>query len=882
MPPRPPQWLDKILEWVCVDHLLEEIQGDLHERYSLRVQQVGQQKAKHLYFREVFSYIRLSNINRPSSTKIFTTPMFTSYFTIAWRNLSKHKLYSAIKIGGFALGIAACLLIMLFIRDELSYDQHYPNKDRIYRVVGLFNDNGEIERDVWFPAPLAGVLKQDYPEVELTGRINPSELFGAGSNQIRRADVQENSYEEGFTYADQSLLDILQVPMVYGERKHALDKPNTIVLSKSKADKYFPNENPVGKLMILNNDEKTPLTVGGVIEDFPANSHLSYDFLITMTGREFWEGEQAAWNNSNYHTYILFKKKIDPAQVQNKLLSILDSYYLPSMKKNGVPDPENILAKASFYLQPVTDIHLKSDGIHDSLTHGDIRFVYIFGAIAAFILVIACINFVNLSTAKSANRAKEVGVRKVVGSLRGNLINQFLAESMLFSFLSFVAGILLALLLLPYFNSLSAKTLTIPWQAWWLLPGIALSAVVIGLLAGFYPALYLSSFKPIDVLKGKLSRGSKSSLTRSVLVVFQFTTSIILIVGTFVIYRQMNYIFHQKIGFDKDQVLLIQGAHTLGDKVKTLKNELLRLPEVKHVSISDYLPVKGTKRNGNGFWIDGRKNIDKDVSAQFWQVDENYLQTMGMKLVAGRNFSPQLASDSQAVIINETMVRKLGLKDPLNQRVFNWKAWNVIGVVEDFHFESLRDSIQPIVLALGNSPSILSVKINAGSDMQQLLQSVNKVWREVAPYQPIRYTFLDESYARMYDDVQRTGRVFSSFAILAIIVACLGLYGLSSFMVEQRSKEIGIRLVLGASVQNIFGLLTLNFVRLVLISFAIAVPIAWYLMQKWLEDFVYRTEVSPGIFLLAGLAALSIAIFTISYQAIRAALTKPVNNLRTE
>jgi putative ABC transport system permease protein len=882
MPPPPPQWLDKILEWVCADHLLEEIQGDLHERYYVRVQQVGEQKAKHLYFREVFSYIRLSNINRPSSTKIFTTRMFTNYFTIAWRNLSKHKLYSAIKIGGFALGIAACLLIMLFIRDELSYDQHYPNKDRIYRVVGLFNDNGEVERDVWFPAPLAGVLKQDYPEVELTGRINPSELFGAGSNQIRRADVQENSYEEGFTYADQSLLDILQVPMIYGQRAHALNKPNTIVLSKSKADKYFPNENPVGKLMILNNDEKNPLTVGGIMEDFPPNSHLSYDFLITMTGREFWEGEQAAWNNSNYHTYILFKTKIDPAQLQNKLLSILDNYYLPSMRRNGVPDPENILAKASFYLQPVTDIHLKSDGIHDNLTHGDIRFVYIFGAIAAFILVIACINFVNLSTAKSANRAKEVGVRKVVGSLRSNLINQFLAESMLFSFLSFVAGILLALLLLPYFNSLAAKSLVFPWLEWWLLPSIIAAAVVIGLVAGFYPALYLSAFKPIDVLKGKLSRGSKNSLTRSVLVVFQFTTSIILIVGTFIIYRQMNYIFHQKIGFDKDQVLLIQGAHTLGDKVQTLKNELLNLTEVRHVSISDYLPVKGTKRNGNGFWIDGRKNIDKDVSAQFWRIDENYLQTMGMKLVAGRNFSPQLASDSQAVIINQTMVQKLGLKNPLNQRIFNWEAWNVIGVVEDFHFESLRDSIQPIVLALGNSPSILSVKINAGSDMQHLMQSVNKVWKDIAPNQPIRYTFLDESYARMYDDVQRTGRVFSSFAILAIIVACLGLYGLSSFMVEQRGKEIGIRLVLGASVQNIFSLLTLNFVRLVLLSFVIAVPIAWYMMQKWLEDFVYRTEVSPSIFLLAGLAALSIAILTISYQAIRAALTKPVNNLRTE
>jgi putative ABC transport system permease protein len=545
-------------------------------------------------------------------------------------------------------------------------------------------------------------------------------------------------------------------------------------------------------------------------------------------------------------------------------------------------DANKIAQNMDYALQPVTDIYLKSDKIQDRLSHGDIRFVYIFGAIAAFVLVIACINFINLSTAKSANRAKEVGVRKVVGSLRSNLVNQFLAESMLFSFLSFVAGILLALLLLPYFNTLSAKSLTIPWMEWWLLPGIVVAALTIGLLAGLYPAIYLSAFKPIDVLKGKLSRGSKSSTLRSALVVFQFTTSIILIVGTFVIYRQMNYILDKKIGFDKDQVLLIQGANTLGDKVQTLKNELLRLPQVKYVSVSDYLPVKGTKRNGNGFWREGKTTEDSPVYGQMWRVDHDYLKTMGMKIVVGRDFSSQLASDSQAVIINQRMAHKLGLKNPIGERITNsGEVWPIIGVVEDFHFESLKDTIRPVCMALGKSPSVVSVKVNT-SNIQQFMQLVDKVWKDISPNQPIRYSFLDESYARMYDDVQRTGRVFSSFAILAIIVACLGLYGLSSFMVEQRSKEIGIRLVLGASVKNILGLLTFNFVRLVLISFAIAVPIAWYMMHKWLEDFVYRTDIGPGIFVLAGLTALSIALITISYQSVRAALMKPVNNLRSE
>jgi putative ABC transport system permease protein len=551
------------------------------------------------------------------------------------------------------------------------------------------------------------------------------------------------------------------------------------------------------------------------------------------------------------------------------------------MKDEGVPQPEKILEKAGFYLQPVTDIHLKSDKIHDRLNHGDIRFVWIFGAVAAFILIIACINFINLSTAKSANRAKEVGIRKVVGSFRSSLVKQFLTESMLFSFLSFALGILLAVLLLPYFNTLSAKSLSLPWQEWWLFPVLVGGAAVIGIVAGLYPAFYLSAFKPIDVLKGKMSRGSKSSTTRSLLVIFQFTTSIVLIVGTFVIYKQMGYIMNKKIGFDKDQVVLLQGVHTLGDKVQTLKTELLRLPDVQHVSVSDYLPIKGTKRNGNAFWKEGRSKEDPQVSAQFWRIDPDYLQTMGIKLIEGRNFSQQMVSDSQAVIINQAMVEKLGLANPTQERIMNWQNWQVIGVVEDFHFESMRDSIQPIVMALGNSPSIVSVKVKT-KNMASVMESVQKVWKEVAPYQPIRYTFLDESFAQMYEDVQRTGRVFTSFAILAIIVACLGLYGLSSFMVEQRSKEIGIRLVLGASVQNIFSLLTINFVKLVLISFAIAVPVAWYMMNKWLEDFVYRTEVSAGIFLFAGLTALFIALFTISYQAIRAALVNPVKNLRSE
>jgi putative ABC transport system permease protein len=871
----------RILLCFLREDIAEEVLGDLDEKFFAKLEEGSPFQAKLNYYYQVLHYFRPFAIRKSVFTHSNFAAMFESYFKIAWRNMFKHKTYSSIKIGGFALGIAACLLIALFIGDELSYDRHYPDKDRIYRVVQVYNDNGEIKKQVSWPAPLANVLKQDYPEIEQAGRLNPSALFGAGSNQIRRADVPENSYEEGFTYADGQFLDMLKVPMVYGERKYALDKPNTIALSKSKADKYFPGQNPLGKVMILNNDEKNPYTVGGVFEDFPSNSHLSYHFLITMTGREFWQGEQTDWGSNNYPTYALLRAGTNVEGLEKNLLHIAQKYYLPMLKAAGVPDADNIIKNASVELQPITDVHLKSGDIRDGLTHGDIRFVWMLGAVAIFILILACINFVNLSTAKSANRAKEVGIRKVVGSLRSSLVGQFLTESMLFSILSFILGLILAVLVLPYFNSLSAKSLSIPWTEWWLLPMIASAAVLIGILAGVYPAFYLSAFSPIDVLKGKISRGSKNSLTRSFLVVFQFTTSIVLIVGTFIIYQQMNYILHTKIGFDKEQVLLLQGAHTLGEDVKTLKTELQRLPDVLHVSVSDYLPIVGTKRNGNAFWIEGRSKIDPQVGGQFWQVDADYLKTMSLRLKEGRNFSTQLASDSQAVIINETMAKKLGLKNPIGEHITNGANWQVIGIVEDFHFESLRDSIGPIAMALGNSPSIVSVKVKT-ANMASLLQQVNNVWKEVAPYQPIRYTFLDESYEKMYEDVGRTGRVFSSFAILAIIVACLGLYGLSSFMVEQRGREIGIRLVLGASAGNIFSLLTLNFVKLVLISFAIAVPIAWYMMNKWLEDFVYRTPVSASIFVFAGLSALLIALFTISYQAIRAALVNPVKNLKAE
>jgi putative ABC transport system permease protein len=813
--------------------------------------------------------------------------MIRNYLKIAMRQLRKQKMYSAIKIGGFALSIAACLLIGLYIRNELSYDRSYPDADRIYRVIGQYNDNGTIQKGTDWPAPLGKALKADFPEIELSGRLMPNSLFDkAGSNEVRSADKIENSHEEGFVYADQQILDILKLPMVYGDRAHALTDPLTMVISKKKADKYFPGQNPVGKLMLLNNDKSKPYKIGGVMEDFPETSHLHYDFLLSLNGVEFYKGEQNNWQASNYPSYILLKAGTNIPEFEKKLTKdIIQNYYLPTMLKGGTKDAQIQAAKFSLHLQRVRDINLYSYDIQDELSHGDIRFIWLFGAIAGFILMIACINFINLSTAKSANRAKEVGLRKVVGSYRSGLIKQFLTESLLYSFFSFALGMVLAWVLLPYFNMLASKSLSIPWTAWWLLPAMFGSAIIIGIIAGLYPAFYLSGFKPAQVLKGTLSTGSKSSILRNSLVIFQFTTSIILIISTFVIYNQMQYILNKKVGFDKDQVVVIQGTNTLGDNIKSFKNELSKLASVKSVSISDYLPITGAKRNGNTFYNEGKTKIESGIFGQFWQVDDTYIKTMGMKLVEGRNFSYSMAADTQgagSVIINQTLVKKLNLKNPVGKRITNgYGIYNVIGVVKDFNFETMHEQIGALVFHFGISPSIVTVKVKT-ADMKNVLQSITNTWKSFSPAQPIRYTFLDESFANMYADVQRMGHIFTTFAILAIIIACLGLFALSAFMAEQRSREIGIRKVLGATVSSITTLLSLDFIKLVVLAIVIASPIAWWAMNKWLEGFAYRIVVEWWIFVLAGLTAIIIALLTVSFQSIKAAMMKPVKSLKAE
>jgi putative ABC transport system permease protein len=676
--------------------------------------------------------------------------------------------------------------------------------------------------------------------------------------------------------------------MIYGNREQALLEPMSIVMSEEKAQKYFPGQNPVGQIIYLNNDKTKPYTVKGVMADFPATSHLyPYDFLLAISGDIFYNGEQDNWGASNYVSYVKLRHGTDYKEFEKKITTqIINKYLVPNAISSGNMGAAGFYKSASLLLQPIQDIHLQSYDIQDYDTdkRGDIRFVWLFGGIAGFILLIACINFVNLSTAKSANRAKEVGLRKVVGSHRSGLIAQFLTESMFFSFLSFAFGVVIAWSTLPLFATLSGKILSFPWSNGLFFLLILASAFLIGLLAGLYPAFYLSGFKPIQVLKGQVSRGSRNPVLRSGLVVFQFTTSIVLIIGTLIINSQMQFILNKKIGYDKDQVMVIQGTSTLGEKITTFKEELQQLPQVASVSVGDYLPVRisGVKRNGNPFWKEGKSKEDAAVSGQMWETDEDFVKTLGMELVEGRGFSRELATDSESVIINEAMAKSLNLENPVGARITNGDNFTVIGVVKDFNFESLKGEINPLCMRLSNSPSMVSVKINTAYGMAGTIKEISALWKELSPIQAIRFSVLDESYAHMYEGVQRMGYIFSCFAVLAIVIACLGLFGLAAFTTEQRTKEMGIRKVLGASVNSIVQLLSKEFVKLVLVAILIASPLAWWAMNIWLEDFAYRIEIQWWVFVLAGLTALAITLITVSFQAIKSAMANPVDSLRDE
>ncbi|WP_299212458.1 ABC transporter permease [uncultured Aquimarina sp.] len=809
--------------------------------------------------------------------------MIRNYIKIAWRNLLRNKVFSTINIVGLSIGVAACLLITLFIVDETSYDTQIPNRDNVYRLTHFATVDGVEGWGAHHSALMASTIHREFEEVENAGRLLDNELmYGAGSNEISLNEAPAQYHEEHFAYADQAIIDIFNLEMIEGEAASALTTPLTIIISESKAKKFFKNKSAIGQVMYLNGDTSEPYKITGVYKDFPKASNFDYKFLLTLKGVEFGEGEQTRWTQNNYFNFIQLKPDTDVAIFEDRMTKvILNNYILAAYKNDGYDKIERILRTSHLDLQPIADIHLRSKGVHDGKTHGDIRFVWILGAIALFILIIACINFINLSTAKSANRAKEVGLRKVIGSDRKKLIIQFLIESIVITIFAFGIGVLLAILGLSLFNTISGKTLTLPWSTWFFIPTIILAALFVGIFAGIYPAFYLSKFTPINVLKGKISKGSKSSSLRSSLVVFQFTISIVLIVSTLIINNQMDFILNKEIGFKKEQVLQIHGVNMLGDRLTTFANEMKQIQGVENVSNSDYLPIKGTKRNGNTFYNKEVMNAE-GVPSQAWIVDEDYLDTFGMELTSGRNFDKNRAIENESVIINQTLAEKFGMEEPIGKKMLRGnRTYTIIGVVEDFNFESLHQQVGSLAMFYGDETTITSIKVNT-ENISEVLSMIEKKWKTFVPNLDFRYTFMDESYATMYSNIKHMRQLIVSFALLSIFVACLGLFALSAFLVEQRKKELSIRKVLGASIKNLFKLLTTHFLILVVISIIIAIPLSYFIMDNWLQDYAYRISISWKVFALSGSLAILITLLTISYHTIKAGFVNPIDSLKSE
>lgn len=881
--PSPPRWAERLLTWFCRPEILEEILGDLYEVFEVRSSDQSERTAQWRFVWDVLRSFRLSTIRSPH-LYIFSA-MFQNYIKIAVRNISRHKVYSAIKVAGFALGIACCLLLLLYVNHEMSYDRHVPDADRIYKACHYYHVGENEGMGSATPPPLGPTMKADFPEVEMAGRLNPY-FNDAGANLFRKQGDAENTYEEGFTYADQEWMDLFALPFAKGDPATALIQPNTVVISSKMASKHFGSDNPIGEIVILNDNEETPYKITGVLDLLPSTSHFEFDYYLSMEGLE--NSRNTSWVYNNYYTYIKLKPGTSAESVEAKRAQFTETYYSPEYEEQialditvGNKDGNFV----GFDLQPLLDIHLKSDGIDPQLQPvGDIQYIWLFSAIALAILIIAMINFINLATARSANRAKEVGIRKTLGSFRIQLVYQFLIESILLSIMSVAIGIFIATACLDGFNSLTGLTLSMPFQELWFWVVLTIGTILLGVLSGIYPAFVLSSVSPISTLKGKLSMGSKSSTLRSTLVVFQFATSIVLIISTILVYRQMNFIQNKDLGFDKDQVLIIHDSYILGDQAATLQQKIQELPEANSATLTGFLPVSGFGYNGSTFWPAGREAVEDRVGdVQHWYVDEKYLETMGMTIVEGRNFDAKMGTDSTAVILNETAARKLGFDQATGQRVasLNNQAFDVIGVVKDFHWESLQQDIGPVVLSYGVSNSTVTVRAS-GSEIASLIQKSKAVWTDFAPTQPFRYSFLDERFEEMYEGEQRVGTIFAAFAMLAILIACLGMFALAAYLAEQRIKEISIRKVLGASANSVFVLLIKNFMWLIGIAFVIGVPIGWYLMNEWLQRFAYGTEIGPDVFVIAGIIVVFIALATVSYQAIRVATTNPAESLAGE
>ncbi|GAB3916173.1 ABC transporter permease [Larkinella terrae] len=808
--------------------------------------------------------------------------MLQNYFKIAWRNLMKNKVFSAINMVGLSVGLTCCILIAAFVLDELSYDRYPAQAGQIYRVgLGLIgNGNGTNFPNV--DVAVGQGIQDAFPEVEASTRLLrwQQEFVRFGEKQLK---------EKSVAVVDPNFMNIFSIPFLEGDAKTALKEPGSVVLTKELASRFFGDKPALGQTLLFGNGETTR-KVTGVIAGIPANSHFHFNLFLSTTDFKFTRIPN--WSNVGTFTYLVLKKGTDPQKLEAKFPQLVAEHVVPEIQRDmgiSLAEAQKSVDTFKFTLQPLTDIHLHSATKYELEANGNISYVYIFSVLAFFILLLAIVNFTNLSTAGAAKRSKEIGIRKVMGSIKGQLMVQFLTESVVITFLSLVLSIGFVAILLPYFNELAGKQIDL--QTLFNLKtvgGFLVFGILVGILAGIYPAFFLAFSKITTVLKGgSVLQASGRGGLRSGLVVFQFAISGALIIATLVSYQQLKFMQNKTQGFDKEQVLVIHDTYTLGPNEAVFKDQLRQDSRVVQATLSKSIPLGNEGMEGTEIFgkDPGKKGSTASIQTAIFRVDDQYLPTLGIHLRQGRNFSRAFSTDSAAVIINDAVVRELGWgrSNPIGKTIVRSgrREFTVIGVVKDFHFASARQKIAPLMLLLGNNSGAIQVKVKTG-DVSGAVAAFRQKWEAFNPSAPFTYTFLDDRFAALYEAEQKTGQLFTVFAGISIVIACLGLFGLVTFTAEQRTKEIGVRKVMGATSSSIVVLLSKDFLKLVLISVLIAFPIAGWTMNLWLEDFAYRIEIAWWVYVLAAFLAVGIALLTVSFQSIKASLMNPVKSLRSE
>jgi putative ABC transport system permease protein len=800
-----------------------------------------------------------------------------NYLKIAFRNIIKHKSFSVINIVGLAIGIACSILIFVFVAHELSYDKYHEKADRTYRIAVRASIGDTKINQTYSSSETFRRLLEDFPEIE-TG----VKFLDVGRTPITLGE--ETFYESRFFAVDSTFFDVFSIPLIQGDPKKALADPNSMVMSEDTALKYFGTTDAVGKILRADfsyGPGSTDFEITGVSENVPVNSHFHYDLLASSATFPTFINN-TGWSSNNFITYVVLKEGTTQVWFDEKLKKF-------TRKHMGAERFDAWVAKGNFweyFLQPITRIHLTSDLNGEFEANGNETYIYIFSAISIIILLIACINFMNLSTAKSSLRAKEVGMRKVVGSGRSRLVFQFLSESVLLSYIALALGIGIFLVLFPLYENLIGKQLNIPYlDSFVVIPLVLAFGLIVGVISGSYPAFFLSSFKPIAALKGNKSMSKGGSWLRNILVIFQFTISIFLIIGTLAVNQQLKFFQNKQLGFDKEQVLVINNPGSLSNTVNPFKEELRKYSSIIDVSGSNTLP--GRSFSNIGF---GAEGVEESFTLNLCVCDYDFLDTLKLEMAQGRFFSKEFTTDSHAAVLNEKSAELLGWEDPIGKKINNWASkkgnFVVIGVIKDYHYESLHQEIRPQALFLSggyytNVERYISVRLNT-ENISGTIKHIESKWKEFAPQMPFEYSFLDQDYDNLYMNERQTRKLFSIFSFLAIFIACLGLFGLASFIADQKTKEIGIRKVLGASVTRIVKNLNKSFLKWVLIANLIAWPIAWFAMNRWLENFAYRIGLSWWMFVLAAVLAVFIALLTVSFQTVKAALKNPIDSLRYE